>query len=192
MGNKTLSKSWKLFGYIILVVIAVLIVFDATVWIVYKIQWNKYSENYREAREAGYPDSYDICTRQGNIVIDGREYLLFEAHREVWLDGDYYENLIVSVDDEYVDKYPDSNDNLEIFAKKLEYVDHTNQERYTLIDVYRIDLCRQRISGDWAFRALGITIIAVPVILVAGLVWLVGFILHKRKVKNGGYNSSRG
>ncbi len=192
MGNKTLSKPWKIFGYIILVVIVVLIVFDATVWIVYKIQWNKYLENYREAREAGYPDSYDTCTRQGNIVIDGREYLLFEAHREVWLDGDYYENLIVSMDDEYMDKYPDSNDNLEIFAKKQEYVDHTNQERYTLIDVYMIDLCRQRMSGDWAFRALGITIIAVPIILVAGVVWLVGFILHKRKVKNGRYNSCRG
>ncbi|MBQ9934777.1 MAG: hypothetical protein IJO70_02925 [Lachnospiraceae bacterium] len=183
MGNKALSKPWKIFGCIILAVIAVLIVFDFTVWIVYKIQWNKYTEIYREAREAGYPDGYDICTRQGNIVIDGKEYLLFEAHREVWLDGDYYENLIVSVDDEYDDKYPDSIDNLEIFAKKLEYVADTNQERYTLIDVYMIDLCRQRVSGDWCWRALGVTIIVAPVILVAGLVWLIHFVLYKRKLK---------
>ena len=191
MGNKTFSKPWKIFGYIILVVIAVLIVFDATVWIVYEIQWNKYSENYREAREAGYPDSYDICTRYGNIVIDGREYLLFEAHRDVWLDGDYYENLIVSVDDEYVDKYPDKNDNLEIFAKKLGYVDDSNQERYTILDIYQIDLCRQRVSGDWCWRALSVTIIAAPIILVAGLVWLIHFIIFKRRIKYGRHNSSR-
>lgn len=181
MGNKSLSKPWKIFGYIILVVLAILIVFDATVWIVYKIQWNKYVANSREAREAGYPNGYNICSRQGSIVIDGKEYIFFEAHRKAILDGDYYENLIVSVDDEYVDKYPDSNDNLEIFAKKLEYVDHTDQERYTLIDVYMIDLCRQRISGDWALRALVVTIIAVPVILVAGVVWFIGYVVHKKK-----------
>lgn len=183
MGNKALSKPWKIFGYIILALIAVLIIFDATVWIVYELQWKKYVANSMEAREAGYSDSYDICRRQGTIVINGNEYLLFEAHREVWLDGDYYENLIVSVDDEYDDKYPDSKDNLEIFAKKLEYVDDSNQERYTLIDVYMIDLCRQRVTGDWCWRAIGVTIIAAPVILVAGLVWLIHFIVYKKKCK---------
>lgn len=182
MGNKSLSMPWKVFGYIILAVIAILIVFDGTVWIAYEIQWNKYAENYREARENGFSDSYDVCSRQGSIVIDGEEYLLFEAHRDAFLDGDYYENLIVSASDEYEDKRPDSNDNLEIFAKKLEYVEHANQEIYTHIDVYMIDLCRQRVSGDWAWRALGITIIAVPVILVAGLVWLIHYIIYKRRV----------
>lgn len=182
MGNKALSKPWKIFGYIIIAVIAALIAFDATVWIVYEIQWNEYSENLFEARDAGYPDSYDICTRQGSIVIDNKEYLLFEAHREAFLDGDYYENLIVYIDDEYVDKYPDNKGNLEIFAKELGYVGDINQERYTLIDVYMIDLCRQRVSGDWAWRALGITIIAVPVILVAGLVWLLHYIVYKKRL----------
>ncbi len=191
MGNKSLSKPWRIFGYIILSVFAVLIVFDATVWIVYKIQWNKYVANSRDAREAGYSNSYDICCRQGDITIDGKEYILFEAHREVFLDGDYYENLIVSVDDEYDDKCPDSKDNLEIFAKKLGYVDDDAQERYTILDIYQIDLCRQRVSGDWCWRALGVTIIAVPLLLVAGLVWLIRFIIFNRRIKYGRNNYSR-
>lgn len=183
MGNKSLSKPWRIFGYIILVVLAILIVFDATVWIVYKIQWNKYVANSREAREAGYPNGYNICSRQGSIVIDGKEYILFEAHRKAILDGDYYENLIVSVDDEYEDKYPDRKGNLEIFAKKLGYVDDSNEERYTILDIYQIDLCRQRVSGDWCWRALLVTIIAAPILLVSGLVWLIYFIIFKRRIK---------
>ena len=191
MGNKTLNKPWKIYGYIILAVLATLIIFDATVWIVYEIQWNKSVANSREAREAGYSNSYDICSRQGDITIEGKEYILFEAHRKVFLDGDYYENLIVSVDDEYEDKCPDSKGNLEIFAKKLGYVDYSNQERYTIIDIYQIDLCRQRVLGDWCWRALFITIIAAPILLVAGLVWLIHFIIFKRRIKYGRYNSSR-
>lgn len=181
MDRVKLSGPWKIYGYIILVALAILIVFDVTVWIVYKVQWNKYAHNGQEAREAGYPDSYDICTRQGRIVIDGKEYIFFEAHREVILDGDYYENLIVSVDDEYIDKYPDEKGNLEIFAKELGYVYDSSQERYTIIDIYKIDLCRQLTSGDWCFRALGVTIIVVPIVMVASLVWFIGFIIHKRK-----------
>ena len=122
MKNIKLSKPWKIFGYILLALLAVLIVFDATVMIAYEIQWGKHVENSTEAREAGYPDSYNICSRQGNIVIDGREYVLFEAYRAAILDGAYHEKLIVSADDGFVDKVPKADTNLEIFAKELEFV----------------------------------------------------------------------
>lgn len=181
MEKKKISKPWKIFGYVILTISVLLVIFDITVWAVYKVQRNKYTHNSREARAAGYYDSYDICTRQDNLVIDGKEYVFFEAHREVILDGDYYENLIVSVEDEYIDKYPDEKGNLKIYAKELGFVYDSEQERYTIIDIYKIDLCREQISSDWCWRALGVTMIAGPIILIAGLVWLIGLIVHKKK-----------
>lgn len=183
MKKTKLNKPWKIYGYMLLALLAALVVFDATVMIVYEIQWDKYVENSREAREAGYPNSYDICSRQGNIVIDGEKYMLFEAHRDAILDGDYNEKLIVSMEDDFVDKYPEKEGNLEIFAKELGFVYDGNQERYTIIDVYMVDLCREGISGDWVWNALGITIITVPILFAAGIVWLIGFVIYKRKGK---------
>lgn len=184
MEKKKISKPWKIFGYVILTILAVLVIFDITVWAVYKVQRNKYTHTLREAREAGYYDSYDVCTRQDNLIIDGKEYVFFEAHREVILDGDYYENLIVPIDDEYIDKYPDEKGNLKIYAKELGFVYDSEQERYTVIDIYMIDLCREHISSTWCWRALFVTIIVGSIILIAGLVWLIGFIVHKKRNKN--------
>lgn len=183
MEKKKISKSWKVFGYVILIVLALLVIFDITVWAVYKVQRSKYTHALREAREAGYYDSYDVCTRQDDLIIDGKEYVFFEAHREVILDGDYYENLLVSVEDEYIDKYPDEKGNLEIYAKELGFVYDSGQECYTVIDIYMIDLCREQISSDLCWRALFVTIIAGPIILIAGLVWLIGLIVHKKRNK---------
>ena len=183
MEKKKISKSWKVFGDVILIVLVLLVIFDITVWAVYKVQRNKYTHTLRQAREAGYYDSYDVCTRQDNLIIDGKEYVFFEAHREVILDGDYYENLIVSVEDEYIDKYPDEKGNLEIYAKELGFVYDSGQERYTIIDIYMIDLCREQISSTWCWRAFGVSIIVGPIILIAGLVWLIGLIVHKKRNK---------
>lgn len=181
MEKKKISKPWKIFGYVILILLAVLVIFDITIWIVYKVHWNKYTQTLNDARAAGYYDSYDICTRQDNLIVDGKEYVFFEAHREVILDGDYYENLIVSVEDEYIDKYPDEKGNLKIYAKELGFVYDSKQERYTIIDIYMIDLCRTQISSDWCWRAFVVTIIMGPIILIAGLVWFIGLIVHKKK-----------
>ncbi|MBE5945322.1 MAG: hypothetical protein E7259_00115 [Lachnospiraceae bacterium] len=184
MEKKKLTKPWKIFGYIILVALAFLIVFDVTVWIVYEVQWDKYVEASAQARESGYSNGYDVCSRQGNIIIDGKEYVYFEAHREVMLDGDYYENLIVATDDVYNDKCPDKNDNLEIFANEIGYINDSNGVSYTVLDIYQIDKCRQKISGDLAWKALFITIFSAPIILIAGLVWLIHFFVLKLKSNN--------
>ena len=177
-----MRKGWKVFGIIILALTAALILFDMTVWIVYKIESNQRREIFFEAREAGYPNCYTICERQENIVIDGNEYLVFHAHRPVIIDGDYHEDLVASPDDEFEDLCPDENENLELWAKELDYVrDESTQNSYTYIDLYRVSRHEVGIAGDWCWRAIGVTILVVPVIFVTGLVWLIHFVWYRWK-----------
>ncbi len=178
-----MSKKWKRFGMVIVVAAILLAVFDAAVLIHREIEWNEYVSDYREAKKAGYTEDYTICTRQGNVMIDGQEYLCFNAHRHVILDGDYDENLLVSMEDQFEDLFPDEKENLEIFAKEIKKVKGDDGQDYTLIDVYRIDKCRADLSGDWFWRALFITIIVMPVVCVSGIIWLIHFFAYKYKTK---------
>lgn len=180
-----MSKNWKRFGMIIVVAAILLAIFDIAVLIHREIKWNEYVAVSQEAKKAGYTEDYTICTRQENVVIDGREYLCFNAHRHMILDGDYDENLLVSKEDQFEDMVPDEKENLEIFAKEIKRVKGDDGQDYTLIEVYRIDRCRPDFSGDWFWRALLITVIVMPVVCVSGIIWLIHFFVYKYKTKRG-------
>lgn len=54
--------------------------------------------------------------------------------------------LLVSKDDQFEDMAPDEEENLEIFAKEIKIVTDSDEQDYTLIEVYRIDKCRSDFS----------------------------------------------
>lgn len=176
-----MSKRWKKFGIIILAVAVLLAIFDIVVFTTDKIMSNKRVSVYREAEKAGYDEAYTICSRQGDIVIDGQAYLCFNAHRHAILDGDYDEDLIVSKDDKFEDEHPYQKENLEIFAKEIKRVTDNYGNDYTLIDVYRIDKCRTENIDAWFWNALLISIVVLPIELVLGIIWVIHFIVYKKR-----------
>lgn len=178
-----MNKKWKIFGWLILALFGLLVVLDVTVWAIDQRQWEQRNTDYRVAEEAGYPEDYSICSRQGSVTIGETEYLSFHAHRSMILDGDYHENLLALPEDSFEDAAEGQTENLEILAKEVGRITDEDGTDYTLIDIYKITECREQTVETWFWRAAAITIVSVPVLLAAALIWIIHWIWSKRKGK---------
>lgn len=158
-----------------LLIFIVTAAFDIFIWGNYNYTWNKFCEEQTEAQTAGYKNTYFICNRAGNVRLNETDYVHFHAYRSAFLDGDYQEELLIPSNLTYLDKVPEQNNNLVLFAKPVSSYDNNQGTSYTIIQIYSV--CDYSLT-----RSENLIAIAVIATIIAGFVEIVMaliFIIHK-------------
>lgn len=142
----------------------------------YKYAWNKFCEEETEARQAGYENSYYICSREKNITLNGVDYIRFHAHRSAFLDGDYEEELLMPRNLNYLDKASVQNERLVLFANEVSAYNGKNGEDYTIVNIYSVCDYAMTKSNRLIAIAANITLLAGFLEIVMALI----FAIHKK------------
>lgn len=158
-----------------LLIFLIVIIFDLVYKLQYDRKWKEFNIENTAAQKAGYNKEYSICSRKENVILDGVEYLHFNAHRKAVLDGDYNEELLVITDKKFIDKVPNQSTNLIIFAKEIRHSNDAKGNSYTLVDIYSV--CSNSTKDSWNWFAAVIIVNFIGILIE--LIMIVVFFIHK-------------
>ena len=183
---KSESRFWKIFSIALLAVVAFIVVFDLVAGVIYGYGERRFEAEAREAMEAGYDESYRICTRKEDVFLQGKEYLHFQAYLPMILDGAYKEDILTEKEDVFLDKAPGRETDLIVFAKEVSWYDDLHGTQYTIVDIYSV--CKDyRGSDELVWDAIGVTLLGVPVAVLLAAVYVIHILVKiwkKRRGKN--------
>ncbi len=179
MHFKKSKNFWKKFWGIMVIIFVVAAALNIFAWGSYNYAWSRFREEEVEADKAGYEESYFVCSREENVIVNGEDYVHFHAHRSAFLDGDYDEELLMPSALTYLDKAPAQQDGLVLFAKEVSSLETEQGEDYTVIHIY--SLCEYALT-----KREHLISIAFIVAVIAGFVEIVLvfiFAIHKFRRK---------
>ena len=175
MKSKNHQTFWKYFFRVIVFIFATVAAFDVIVFTWHEYNWHLFYEELDAAEAAGYDEEYSVCSREEDILFDGKVYTHFHAYRSMILDGDYHEDLLVKSDSQYLDKVPDQDGDLIIFAKEVSSYHDLDGTSYTFIEIYSICDYTMDDAGRWPVIAILVTVLAVFIEVILVII----FIIHK-------------
>ena len=165
------SKVWKVLISIIIILPIITSVAYVICSTIENMQISNNQKLRQEAHEAGYKEEYYICTLTDEISLEGVDYTLYTARRDVFVGESYKEEILVKKDAAYIDKTKGKKEgliiygNIEGFANDPDDDVVYNPGKYAVINPYKIAIYKQSIDM-WA----GVGLLIIAVMIEIGLV----------------------
>lgn len=170
---------WKTPLCIMAFIFLAVTVLNIFAWSNYGYMWNGFCSEQAKARKLGYEKSFFICSREENISLNGENYVHFHAYHPAFLDGAYEEELLMPSSFTYLDKVPEQQDGLVIFAKEVSSFDVNQGENYKIINIYSV--CDYALAKSKKFIRIVLNVTIISGVLEILLVFILAIHRIRRK-----------
>jgi len=183
---KTLKerKAWKILIGIIAVIAVLAVGAFAIISAVNEKRLNDNTSDMEQAKAAGYDTEFSICSRVGDIRLDGKDYIRYSRHWDSFVDGQYKEDIFILKDAKYIDDSNGETKNLVIYGRVSGYYEEPlDGEKYTLVEPYRFRLYREHMDM-WAVGAgFALALLVEGMLVFALIIYFIVYLVMKHRPK---------
>jgi hypothetical protein len=191
MAMKTLKerKTWKILLALIILIGVVTGIYAGVSSMYDRKRLREEKEAYQEAKTAGYDLGYSICSKAGEVTLDGVAYDLYSRRWDSFVDGSFQKDFLIRKDASYIDEAEGSTTDLMIYGRLEGYADDPDDEteydpgKYEIIEPYKFAKYVKRVDM-WAVAGIIVLVVIAECVLIAALaVYFIVYAVKKSRVK---------